>query len=65
MQCLDEYDRILPGDPGILFLKGVSQEGLGNRRAAAQHYNAFLRQSQQGDAAQYAYSRLRGWGYMR
>ena len=65
MQRLDEYDRILPGDPGILFLKGVSQEGLGNRRAAAQHYNAFLRQSQQGDAAQYAYSRLRGWGYMR
>lgn len=65
LQRLDEYDRILPGDPGVTFLKGVSYEGTGNRRAAAQHYNAYLRQSQQGDAAQYAYSRLKGWGYVR
>lgn len=65
LQRLDEYDRVLPGDPGIAFLKGVSYEGTGNRRAAAQYYNAYLRQSQQGDAAQYAYSRLKGWGYVR
>lgn len=65
LQRLDQYDRLLPGDPGITFLKGVSYEGTGNRRAAAQHYNAYLRQSQQGDAAQYAYSRLKGWGYVR
>lgn len=65
LQRLDEYDRVLPGDPGIAFLKGVSYEGAGNRRAAAQQYNAYLRQSQQGDAAQYAYSRLKGWGYVR
>lgn len=65
LQRLDQYDRLLPGDPGITFLKGVSYEGAGNRRAAAQHYNAYLRQSQQGDAAQYAYSRLKGWGYVR
>lgn len=65
LQRLEEYDRVLPGDPAITFLKGVSYEGTGNRRAAAQHYNAFLRQSQQGDAAKYAYSRLKGWGYVR
>ena len=65
LQRLDQYDRLLPRDPGITFLKGVSYEGTGNRRAAAQHYNAYLRQSQQGDAAQYAYSRLKGWGYVR
>jgi predicted Zn-dependent protease len=64
-QRLDEYDRLLPGDPGTTFLKGVSLEAMGNRRAAAQHYNSFLRQNAQGDAAQYAYSRLKGWGYVR
>ncbi|MFC5300097.1 M48 family metalloprotease [Azospira restricta] len=64
-QRLDEYDRLLPGDAGVTFLKGVSLEGLGERRAAAQHYNAFLRQNAQGDAAQYAYLRLKGWGYLR
>ena len=62
---VDDDDRVLPGDPGIAFLTGVSYEGAGNRRAAAQQYNAYLRQSQQGDAAQYAYSRLKGWGYVR
>lgn len=64
-QRLDECSRLLPGDPGVTFLKGVSLEGLGNRQAAAQHYHAFLRQNAQGDAAKYAYSRLRGWGYLR
>lgn len=64
-QRLDACDRLLPGDAGITFLKGVSLEGMGNRRAAAQHYDAFLRQNAQGDAAQYAYSRLKGWGYVR
>lgn len=62
---LDECDRRLPGDAGVTFLKGVSLEGMGDRRAAARHYDAFLRQSAQGDAAQYAYSRLKGWGYVR
>ncbi|MDX9707307.1 MAG: M48 family metalloprotease [Azospira sp.] len=61
----ETYDRLLPGDPDATFLKGVSHEGLGDRRAAAQHYDAFLRKNAQGGAAQYAYSRLKGWGYVK
>jgi predicted Zn-dependent protease len=62
---LQAYDRLLPGDPGVLFLKGVSLEGLGQQQAAAQHYAAFLQQSRQGGAAQYSASRLQAWGYLR
>jgi predicted Zn-dependent protease len=62
---LDQYDRLLPGDAGVTFLKGVSQEGMGNRQEAARLYANYLRISQQGQAAQYAQTRLRGWGYLR
>ena len=64
-QNLDRFDRMLPGDAGITFLKGISLEGMGNRRAAAQHYAAYLRQSQQGNAAQYSYNRLKAWGVVK
>jgi hypothetical protein len=62
---LDAYDRRLPGDPGIAFLKGVSQEGMGNRRAAAQEYARYVRAVPQGTQSQYAAQRLRAWGYVR
>jgi len=62
---LQAYDRLLPGDSGVLFLKGVSLEGMGQRQAAAQHYAAYLRQSNQGGAAQYSASRLQAWGLMK
>ncbi len=54
----DRFDRLLPGDPGITFLKGVSLDGMGDRQRAAQHYAAFLRAGGQGDAAAFARSRL-------
>ena len=38
---------------------------MGNRRGAAQHYAAYLRQSQQGNAAQYSYNRLKAWGVVK
>ena len=62
---LDRFDRQLPGDPGVLFLKGVSLEGMGQRQQAAQHYAQYLRLSQQGQAAQFASSRLQAWGMLR
>ncbi|CAM5415317.1 peptidase M48 Ste24p [Thauera sp. 28] len=62
---LDRFDRLLPGDAGTTFLKGIALEGIGNRQAAAQHYLAYLRQSQQGNAAQYSYSRLKAWGVVK
>lgn len=62
---LDRYDRLLPGDAGIGFLKGVALEGMGKRQEAAQQYAGYLRNNRQGKAAEYAYSRLKGWGYAK
>lgn len=62
---LDQYDKMLPGDAGVTFLKGVSAEGMGRKQEAAQLYASYLRRSQQGKAAQYAQSRLQTWGYIR
>ncbi|NWG73993.1 MAG: M48 family metalloprotease [Rubrivivax sp.] len=62
---LQAFDRALPGDPGIGFLKGVALEGMGEQRRAAEQYAGFLRVTQQGEAAQYAASRLKAWGYLR
>ena len=62
---LDRFDRQLPGDPGVLFLKGVSLEGMGQRQQAARHYTQYLRLTQQGQAAQFAASRLQAWGMLR
>ncbi len=59
---LDRFNRLLSGNADITFLKGISLEGMGNRQAAAQHYVAYLRQSQQGNAARHSYSRLKAWG---
>ncbi|MFN3988299.1 MAG: M48 family metalloprotease [Rhodocyclaceae bacterium] len=63
--ALDRFDRMLPGDPGVTFLKGVSLEGMGNRQAAARHYVDYLRLTQQGEAAQYSITRLRDWGVVK
>lgn len=62
---LQAYDRALPGDPGVLFLKGVALEGLGQRQAAAQHFGSYLRLAQQGSAAEYSVARLKAWGYLK
>lgn len=63
--ALDRFDKQLPGDPGVLFLKGVSLEGMGQRQAAAQHYARFLQTQPQGQASQFAASRLQAWGMLR
>lgn len=62
---LHQYERQLPGDPGVTFLKGISLEGMGNRQQAALHYTQYLRVTRQGQAAQYATSRLQDWGLLR
>jgi predicted Zn-dependent protease len=62
---LQLFDRALPGDPGILFFKGVALEGMGNQRGAAEHYAGFLRGNNQGQAAQYSQARLKAWGYLK
>ena len=65
LQAFDRFDTLLPGDPGITFLKGVAAEGMGNRPLAARQYSAFIRTQTQGEAALYAYQRLKSWGMVR
>lgn len=55
------YDAAVPGDPQMLFLRGVSAEGSGDQRTASQLYSTYIRKVQQGEQAQYAYSRLQSW----
>ncbi len=63
--AFDQFDRVLPGDIGVTFLKGVAAEGMGDRQRAGRQYSTFLQQTQQGEAAQYAYRRLQQWGMVR
>jgi predicted Zn-dependent protease len=65
VQSFEQFDKLLPGDPGIAFLKGVSYEGAGNQRAAADNYTRYLRSGGQGKPAEYSMSRLKAWGYAR
>lgn len=61
---LEAFDRTLPGDPGIVFLKGVALEGMGRRQAAGQQFASFLRTQPGGESARYATSRLKAWGML-
>ena len=54
----------LPGNPGTIFLKGFAQEGQDNKPLAAQEYQRFLKQVQQGEQAQHAQSKLIEWGFV-
>lgn len=62
---LERYDRLLPGNAGITFLKGVALEGMGKQPEAAGQYAAYLRSTRQGKAAEYSQSRLKSWGYLK
>jgi len=64
-QSFEQFDKLLPGDPGIAFLKGVAYEGSGNQRAAADNYARFIRAGGSGQPAEYSMSRLKAWGYVR
>ena len=65
VQSFEQFDKLLPGDPGIAFLKGVAYEGSGNQRAAADNYARFIRAGGEGPPAEYSMSRLKAWGYAR
>ena len=62
---LGEYDRLLPGNPLVLFYKGYCYEHTGRRQEAAGQYSSFLKKVRSGKQAQYAYGRLQSWGYIR
>jgi predicted Zn-dependent protease len=64
-QQFTEYDRLLPGNPEIPFYQGVSLEGMQRKKEAARYYYTYLKKIRKGKQAQYAYNRLRTWGYLR
>ncbi len=61
----DRCDRLLPGNPEFLFLKGLAREGAQRQEESARFYIAYLKVVQQGPHAQHAYQRLVAWGYMQ
>jgi len=60
----DRYERMLPGNPNTVFLKGVALEGMQDRKRAAEEYRRYLQSVDSGDQARHAYNRLREWGYL-
>ncbi|NCD25395.1 MAG: tetratricopeptide repeat protein [Deltaproteobacteria bacterium] len=58
------YDKRLPGNPSITFMKGFCLENMKSKQAAAEEYHRYLKQVTQGDMAEHAYSRLKAWGYL-
>lgn len=58
------YEKVLPGNPNTVFLKGTALEGMQNKSAAAAEYNRFLKMTNQGEQAQYARERLMNWGFL-
>ncbi|MDF1590548.1 MAG: M48 family metalloprotease [Desulfobacterales bacterium] len=59
------YERLLPGNPNTVFFKGLSLEGMQKIDPAAKAYIRYLNQVRQGKLAQYAYQRLKEWGYIK
>ncbi len=61
----EDCDRLLPGNPEFLFLRGLAREGAQRENEAARFYIAYLKAVQQGPHAQHAYQRLVAWGYVQ
>ena len=59
------YEKILPGNPNTVFYIGLSAEKMGDQKEAANRYYAYLKKVNRGEKAEYAYSRLKKWGYVQ
>lgn len=64
-QSFSAYEKLLPGNPSILFYQGYTLEAMGRRQESAEKYYKFLNQVNQGQQAQYAYQRLKQWRYVK
>ena len=60
-----DYEKMLPGNPNTIFLKGLSLEGMGNKNKSAFEYNRYLKLDTQSKQAQHAYKRLVDWKYIK
>ena len=63
----NNYDKILSGNPQIKFNKGFCLDKLNNREQAADNYMTYLKMInyQSNKDSQYAYNRLKKWGYVK
>lgn len=57
--------KLLPGNPGTLYLTGYALEGMTRFKSSAEYYYKYLQQVNQGAQAQHAYKRLVEWGYVK
>jgi len=64
LESFKTYDKLLAGNPSILFFKGFSYEGMEKKKPAAEHYYKYLQAVNQGNNAEHAYKRLVEWGYI-
>jgi len=64
-QDFKTYEQLLPGNPNTIFLKGVTLEGMQQRKTAANEYTRYLNMVKQGSQAEHAFGRLTSWGYTR
>ena len=61
----NDYKKLLPGNPNIIFFKGLSLEGMERVKESADEYYKYLQIVNQGEKAKYAYQRLVEWGYIK
>jgi len=59
------YEKLLSGNPNIIFFKGLSLEGMQRTKESANEYYIYLQIVNQGENAKYAYQRLVEWGYIK
>lgn len=61
----NQYEKLLPGNPGTVFYKGFALEKMGKKKASASEYYRYIQMVQQGDEAAYAHNRLIQWGFLK
>lgn len=62
---LEAAEKLVPGQPAVVFFKGRNYEAQGRRDEAARAYAAVVKSVQKGPMAEYSYRRLVDWGYAR
>ena len=60
-----DYEKMLPGNPNTIFLKGLSLDGMGNKNKSALEYHRYLKLDTKSKQAQHAYRRLVDWKYIK
>lgn len=63
----ERFDRILPGNPQVTFYMGYCLDKTDKKQAAAGRYMEYLKKTNYASSkySQYAYNRLKAWGYAK